>query len=194
MKNSRQPGSNPAGAYETGVERTIMAGFGGQGIMLAGKIAVRAGLSLGLRVTYIPSYGAEVRGGTAHCHVIVSQREIPSPIIARPDFVLVMNSPSLAKFSERVREGGTLIINSSLVDESPGRDDITEVRVPANLIAGQRGTIKAANMALLGAFIRHSELLSLEAVRRVLPDALPPRHRDLLEINLGALQDGYEQA
>ncbi len=192
MKNKRQPG--PVEVRDPGVERTIMAGFGGQGIMLTGKIAIRAGMSLGLRVTYIPSYGAEVRGGTAHCHVIVSRSEIPSPIIARPDFCLVMNSPSLAKFSGRVRDGGTLIINSSLVDESSGRDDITEVRIPANRIAGEQGAIKAANMALLGAYVRHSKLLSLEAVRRVLPDALPPRHRDLLEINLGALREGYEQA
>jgi len=175
-------------------ERTIMAGFGGQGIMLAGKIAVRAGLFLGRRVTYIPSYGAEVRGGTAHCHVTVSRREIPSPIIARPGFCLVMNSPSLTKFSARIRAGGVLIVNSSLVEGTAKREDVTEIRIPANEIAEELGNIKAANMALLGAFLRHSKLLTLEAVRAILPDALPPRHRGLLEINLAALEDGYERA
>jgi len=171
-----------------------MAGFGGQGIMLAGKIAIRAGMFLGRRVTYIPSYGAEVRGGTAHCHVTVSRREIPSPIIAQPGFCLVMNSPSLVKFAGRVRPGGFLIVNSSLVEEASGRGDIAEIRIPANEIAEARGNIKAANMAVLGAFIRHSQLLTLDAVARVLRDSLPPRHRDLLEINLAALRDGYEQA
>jgi len=105
-----------------------------------------------------------------------------------------MNSPSLAKFAGRVREGGTLLINSSLVDEPSERSDLTEVRIPANRIAEDRGTIKAANMALLGAFIRHSKLLTLEAVRQILEEAIPPRHRNLLEINLAALGDGYEQA
>ncbi len=194
MKNNRTPEIAAAAPDSPAAERTIMAGFGGQGIMLAGKIAVRAGMFLGRRVTYIPSYGAEVRGGTAHCHVTVSRFEIASPIIARPDFCLVMNSPSLAKFAGRVREGGTLLINSSLVDEPSGRSDLTEVRIPANRIAEDRGTIKAANMALLGAFIRHSKLLTLEAVRQILEEAIPPRHRNLLEINLAALGDGYEQA
>lgn len=191
MKTDRQPEISPEARS---AERAIMAGFGGQGIMLAGKIAIRAGMFLGLRVTYIPSYGAEVRGGTAHCHVTVSRREIPSPIIARPDFCLVMNSPSLAKFSARVQAGGTLIINSSLVDETSGRDDISEVRIPANRIAEDRGNIKAANMAMLGAFVRRSELLTLDAVEQILGEAIPPRHRALLEINLAALRDGYEQA
>lgn len=192
MKTDHKPDLTAAG--ESVTERTIMAGFGGQGIMLAGKIAIRAGMFLGHRVTYIPSYGAEVRGGTAHCHVTISRREIPSPIIAQPGFCLVMNSPSLAKFSGRVRPGGILIVNSSLVDEISGREDVVEVRIPANEIAEERGNIKAANMAILGAFVRHSKLLTLEAVRQVLRDAIPPRHRDLLEINLGALGDGYERA
>ncbi len=191
MKNNQ---GQPVPDAEAVVERTIMAGFGGQGIMLAGKIAIRAGMFLGHRVTYIPSYGAEVRGGTAHCHVTVSRREIPSPIIAQPGYCLVMNSPSLAKFAGRVRPGGILIINGSLVDEDSGREDITEIRLPANEMAEERGNIKAANMAMLGAFIRHSKLLTLEAIRRVLVDALPPRYRDLLEINLAALKDGYDRA
>ena len=176
------------------IERIIVAGFGGQGVMLTGKIVVHAGLAEGFNVKYIPSYGAEVRGGTAHCHVIVSEEEIASPIIVHPDFCLVMNSPSLYKFAARVRSGGMLIINSSLVDEPVGREDITDLRLPANLIAEDRGSIKAANMAMLGAYVKHSAILSLPAVQKAIEDFLPPRHRDMLPINLLALQDGYDRA
>ncbi len=176
------------------MERFIIAGFGGQGVMLAGKIAIQAGLSLGRNVTYIPSYGAEVRGGTAHCHVIISEEEIASPIIVQPDACLVMNSPSLAKFTGRVRTGGLLVINSSLVEEPAGREDIHELRIPVNRIAEDRGNIKAANMAMLGAYIRHSSLLSIAAVHKSLQEFLPARHRDLMEINQAALQDGYDHA
>ena len=175
-------------------ERIIVAGFGGQGVMLAGKIVVHAGLSAGLNVTYIPSYGAEVRGGTAHCHVIVSEGEIASPIIVKPDVCLVMNSPSLFKFADRVQAGGYLIINSSLVDEPVTREDISDLRIPANQIAEERGSLKAANMAMLGAYIKHSNLLSLDDLQKSIEDFLPPRHRDLLKVNLAALQDGYDRA
>ena len=175
-------------------ERIIVAGFGGQGVMLAGKIIVHAGLSSGLNVTYIPSYGAEVRGGTAHCHVIISEGEIASPIIIKPDSCLVMTSPSLYKFVERVRSGGRLIVNSSLVDDPVDREDISDLRLPANQIAEDRGNLKAANMAMLGAYVKHSNLLSLPDVQKSIEDFLPHRHRDLLKINLAALQEGYERA
>lgn len=175
-------------------ERIIVAGFGGQGVMLAGKIIVRAGLSAGLNVTYIPSYGAEVRGGTAHCHVIISQGEIASPIIVQPDVCLVMNSPSLFKFSNRVRAGGLLIVNSSLVDEPVDREDVIDLRLQANLIAENSGSIKAANMAMLGAYVKRSGLLSLPVVIKAIEDFLPSRHQALLKINLVALEEGYERA
>ncbi len=175
-------------------EGMVIAGFGGQGIMLAGKIAIHAGLSLGRNVTYIPSYGAEVRGGTAHCHVIISRQEIASPITIHPDACLVMNSPSMVKFSRRLRAGGILIVNSSLVDETSDRDDIVEIRVPANQIAEERGSLKSANMAMLGAYIRRSALLTLASIQDAVRNFLPPRHRDLLEINLKTLQDGYDRS
>ena len=176
------------------MERFIIAGFGGQGVMLAGKIAIHAGLSLGRNVSYIPSYGVEVRGGTAHCHVTISEEKIASPVIGRPDACLVMNSPSLSKFLGRVRTGGLLIINSSLVKESTGREDLHELRIPVNRIAKDLGNIKTANMVMLGAYIRHSSLLSIAAVHNTLKEFLPARHRDLLEINQAALQDGYDHA
>ncbi len=175
-------------------EKVIIAGFGGQGIMLAGKLLNHAGLILERYVTYIPSYGAEVRGGTAHCHVVISEEEIASPIISQPDACLVMNSPSLLKFSGRVRSGGFLLINSSLVKEDADRKDLTAVKVPANRKAQELGSIKASNMVMLGAYLRHSRLLTLDALKKALKQSLPARHRDLLEINLQALQDGYELA
>ncbi|MEA1926716.1 MAG: 2-oxoacid:acceptor oxidoreductase family protein [Candidatus Auribacterota bacterium] len=175
-------------------ERIIIAGFGGQGVMLAGKIVIQAGLSAGLNVTYIPSYGAEVRGGTAHCHVIISEEDIASPIIARPDACLVMNSPSLFKFADRTIPGGIMIINSSLVDEPTGREDVIDIRIPANRIAEDGGNLKAANMAMLGAHVKHSKILTLPMIREAITKSLPPRHRNLLEINLFVLREGYDLA
>ena len=160
--------------------------------MLAGKLAIQTGLARGKNVTYIPSYGAEVRGGTAHCHVIISEDEIASPIIARPDAVLVMNSPSLDKFVGRVRPGGLLVINSSLVRPKSVRKDLDLLKIPANEIAEGLGGLKAANLVLLGAYLRWSRLLSLKDVLQTLTAFLPARHRDLLEINRQALQAGYQ--
>lgn len=179
---------------EISTERIIIAGFGGQGIMLAGKLLIQTGLLMGRNVTYIPSYGAEVRGGTAHCHVIISENEIASPIIVRPGACLVMNSPSLAKFRDQVQDGGILFINSSMVKEAVDRDDVTAVRIKANDVAEELGSIKAANMVMLGAYLKYSKLLSLPAIHSALKTLLPVSHRDLLEINLNALQSGYELA
>ena len=173
-------------------EKVIIAGFGGQGIMLAGKLMIQAGLLEGRNVTFIPSYGAEVRGGTAHCHVIISGDEIASPVIAFPDACLVMNSPSLQKFTPRLRAGGLLLINRSLAKEEVTRKDVNVIGVEANEIAEGLGNIKAANLVILGAYARDSLLLTMESIRRALESLLPPHHRDLLEINLKALQSGYE--
>jgi 2-oxoglutarate ferredoxin oxidoreductase subunit gamma len=172
-------------------ERIIIAGFGGQGIMLAGKLVIQAGLARGWNVTFIPSYGAEVRGGTAHCHVIISEDEIASPIIIRPDAVLVMNSPSLDKFAGRVRPGGLLAINSSLVRPKSVRKDLEIVKIPANEIAERLGDLKVANLVLLSAYLRWSRLLSREDVDLTLTTFLPARHRDMLEINRRALRAGH---
>lgn len=174
------------------VERMIIAGFGGQGIMLTGKLTIQAGLARGRNVTFIPSYGAEVRGGTAHCHVIISEDEIASPIIVHPDAVLVMNSPSLSKFAGLVRPGGLLVVNSSLARAKTVRRDLDLVRIPANEIAEGLGGLKAANLVLLGAYLRWSRLLSLEDLLKTITAFLPARHRDLLGINRQALRAGYQ--
>lgn len=173
-------------------EKIIIAGFGGQGVMLAGKLLVQAGLCLGREVTFIPSYGAEVRGGTAHCHVIVSDEEIASPIITSPDAVIVMNSPSLAKFSSLVKSGGAICVNSSIVSEKVGRDDLRAIYVPANHLAEELGSVKVANAVILGAYLQRSRFLTPDSLAAALKALLPSRHRDLLAINLAALRRGYE--
>jgi len=191
IKLDRQPGQKAKAALR---ESVIVAGFGGQGVMLAGKLLIHAGLIDGFHVTYIPSYGAEVRGGTAHCHVILSRDKIASPIIENPDFCLIMNGPSLAKFIPRVRTDGTMIINTSLAGEQPERKDIGIIRVPAGEIAEGLGNIKATNMVMLGSFAAASDLIEPEVLRETVTRFLPPRHRDLLDLNLKALTHGYECA
>ena len=160
--------------------------------MLAGKLLINAGLRAGFDVTYIPSYGAEVRGGTAHCHVIISRRKIASPIIEEPDICLVMNGPSFTKFLPRLRSGGIMIVNSSLAGEGGGRDNIRIIRIPAGEIAEKVGNIKATNMVMLGSYLAASSFLDPDSLRETITRFLPARHRDLLEINLRALVKGYE--
>ena len=121
-------------------EQVIMAGFGGQGMLLAGQILAYAGLDEGKNVSWLPSYGPEMRGGTANCCVIVSDEEIGSPVVAEADTVIVMNRPSLDKYESAVKTGGLLIINSSLIDQKSTREDIDVVYVPANELAEELGT------------------------------------------------------
>ena len=173
-------------------EKVIIAGFGGQGIMLAGKLLVQAGLCLGRRVTFIPSYGAEVRGGTAHCHVIVSDEEIASPIITVPDAAVVMNSPSLLKFSGLVKSGGAIFVNSSIAAEKVERTDVRAALIPANHLAEELGSAKVANVVMLGAYLRCSRFLTPDALVSALKILLSSRHRDLVTMNLAALRKGYE--
>ncbi|HPJ72224.1 MAG TPA: 2-oxoacid:acceptor oxidoreductase family protein [bacterium] len=173
-------------------ERIIVAGVGGQGILLAGKLVIRAGMEKNLNVTYIPSYGAEVRGGTAHCHLIVSEEEIASPIIEHPDFALVLNTPSLIKFSARVETGGIVICNRSLADPGRVSSSGTIIGIPATEMAETLGSAKVANMVMLGAFLRRSRLLDPDTLKETLIRFLPGRHRDLLEANLKALEQGYD--
>ena len=191
-ENKKEKNQASDDRYDVGhQEKVIIAGFGGQGVMLAGKLIIHCGLIQSARVTYIPSYGAEVRGGTAHCHVILSRTEVASPIIEEPDFCLVMNGPSQVKFTPRLRPGGILLVNSSLVTEDPSREDVRVIKVPAGAIAEGLGNIKAANMVMLGAYAACSEFVSLPDIKSVVTELLPLRHRDLLEVNLQALSEGH---
>jgi 2-oxoglutarate ferredoxin oxidoreductase subunit gamma len=169
----------------------MFAGFGGQGIMLIGQMLAYAGLAEGKNVVWLPSYGPEMRGGTAYCTVVVADRAIGSPIIDRLASIAVMNRPSLDKFACRVRTGGLLIVNSSLIDATSDREDISKVHLPANQIALEAGTGKAANMAVLGAYIGCTGAVSMESVQNVLRKHFESKPK-LIDINLRVLQRGFE--
>ncbi len=170
----------------------IIAGFGGQGVLFAGQLLTYAGMDQGQHVTWIPSYGPEMRGGTANCTVIISDEEIGAPTVARPDVAIVLNLPSFEKYEPLVKPGGVLIVNTSLVSEQSERTDITIVEVPANQIAKDFGSAKMANMAALGALLAKRPLFSLDDLLQTLHDHLPKRKHHLLEANKLVLQHGYE--
>ena len=173
-------------------EEIIFAGFGGQGIILSGKIICLAAMKEGKRVTHIPSYGAEMRGGTANCSVVVSDEEIASPMIPRPSVCVVMNKPSLLKFEPRLREGGTLLYNSSLIDIEPTRTDLNCIPVAANQMAEEEGSVRSANMIMLGLLARiKPQVASLDSIQATLDQAVSVRNRDLNEINKRCLARGF---
>jgi 2-oxoglutarate ferredoxin oxidoreductase subunit gamma len=171
-------------------EEIVCAGFGGQGIMFLGKLLARAAMTEGLEVTYLPSYGAEVRGGTAHCNVVISSEEVASPVIDKPTSAVVMNHPSLVKFEPRLRSGGLLVVNSSLSLEPPTRSDIDIIEVPATEIADSLGSIQAANMVALGCYLIRKPVAPLRTVTECLRALVPKKRQDLLSINEEALRSG----
>lgn len=176
-------------------EEIIIAGFGGQGIMLAGKLLAQTAMDNGKEVTYMPSYGAEVRGGTANCMVVISDDPIASPLVTKPDTLIAMNKASLNKFANRVKPGGLLIMNSSLIDTEPKLDDTIEIiSIPANQIALELGSGRSANMVALGLYLQRRELLTAEAAAKSLPDILAKRHHKTLPVNIEALKQGAEFA
>jgi len=176
-------------------EEIIFAGFGGQGIILSGTIICLAAMKEGKKVTHIPSYGAEMRGGTANCSVVISDQEIASPLVPRPSLCVVMNKPSLLKFESRLREGGTLLYNSSLIDIEPSRKDLNCVPVPANQLAEEEGSVRSANMIMLGLLAKlKPQVASLESIEATLDQAVSARHRDLNKINKRCLARGFALA
>ncbi|MCP4359918.1 MAG: 2-oxoacid:ferredoxin oxidoreductase subunit gamma [Chloroflexi bacterium] len=172
----------------------IIAGFGGQGVLFSGQLLAYAGMDNGRQVTWIPSYGPEMRGGTAHCTVIISDEPVGAPIVAQPDIALVFNQPSFEKYETLVKSGGLIVVNSSIVSEELLRLDVDCVTIPANEIAEQFGTVKMLNMAMLGGMIAARPLLSLETMSQALRDHLPARKAHLIEGNLAVLQEGFKRA
>jgi 2-oxoglutarate ferredoxin oxidoreductase subunit gamma len=169
----------------------VMAGFGGQGILLIGKMLAYAGMHEGKEVSWLPSYGPEMRGGTCNCTVVISDRPVGSPVIRSPRAVLAMNLPSLDKFEPDVRSGGLLLINSSLIERDAARDDVTVVKVPANEIANELGNPRAANMVALGAYLGATGAVSIEEVEEVIRETFSAKPQ-LVELNLQALRRGVE--
>lgn len=151
----------------------------------------QAAMLEGKNVTYLPSYGAEVRGGTANCTVAVSDEEIASPVASSPDFIVAMNQPSLVRFQNQIQSGGVLFINSSLIEAEIARGDIEIVRVPANSIAEELGSPKSANMVMLGAFTKKSNLVSVSSVIEEIKSTLKKKQK-LIAINQKALMIGYD--
>lgn len=173
----------------------IIAGFGGQGVLFAGQVLAYAAMDSGKEVTWIPSYGPEMRGGTANCTVVIADEEIGSPLVQHPPFVIALNLPSFDKYEPLILPGGVLVVNQSMVDRGPQRSDIHTVMVPANEIAEEIGNKKLTNMVTVGALVAAMpELVTLEAVEEALRGHLPSRHQHLLPQNFQALQRGYEAA
>ncbi len=172
----------------------IFAGFGGQGVLLAGKILCIAAMNEGKYVSHIPSYGAEMRGGTANCSVVVSDEDIASPVVESPDICVVLNTPSLTKFEPRIRKGGTLIYNTSLINIKPQRDDIKIIGIDANDISEKNGSSRAANMAALGCLVAENpELSSVDSVIGALDEAISERNKKFNPTNIAIIKEGYSR-
>ena len=172
----------------------IIAGFGGQGVLFGGQVLAYAAMDAGREVTWIPSYGPEMRGGTANCTVVIADEEIGSAMVEHPPLAVALNLPSFDKYEQELQKGGTLIVNKSMVDRGPKRDDIHVVFVPCNEIAEEIGDKKLLNMVAIGALLTALPALTMEDVRKALEGHMPARHKDLLSKNLEALRRGFEAA
>lgn len=170
----------------------VFAGFGGQGVIFAGKLLAQAGADYGLQVTWLPSYGPEMRGGTANCTVVLSDEPIGSPVVDNPTALVAMNLPSLDRFEITVAEGGAIVVNSSLITRPTGRNDVRALRVPANDIAVSLGNSHAANMVALGATIKATGIVSLELIKSTMARMLGHKSSaKLIGVNEQALDAGY---
>jgi 2-oxoglutarate ferredoxin oxidoreductase subunit gamma len=177
----------PNGLYE----EIVIAGFGGQGIILAGKLLAQTAMKAGKEVTYMPSYGAEVRGGTANCMVIISDKSIACPVVGQPDSLIVMNKASLNKFGPRLKAGGLLVWNSCLIDSEPEvAEGVDAVAVAADEVAVELGSPKSANMVMIGAYLQKRGYLSAEEASQALCDVLAERYHKTIPVNTEALRRG----
>ncbi len=173
-------------------EEFVFSGFGGQGVMFAGQLLAYTAMDEGLEVTWIPSYGPEMRGGTAHCFVVISDRVIGSPVVARPTNAIIFNKPSFDKYEPEVATGGRLVLNTSLVTQKSLRQDIHIIEVSATDIAYEIGDQRLTNMVLLGALLRDHPILPIEALKRALDAHIPKHRRNLLDKNYLAIERGAE--
>ncbi len=171
-------------------ERIIIAGFGGQGVMAMGQLLTYAGMIEDKKVSWLPSYGPEMRGGTANCSVIISSEDVGSPVVIDSNTAIAMNKPSLDKFEDSVVKGGKLFINSSLIDEKSKRDDIEVYYIPANDIANELGNIRVANMVMLGAYLEASKVVETDSVLKAFTKVFGEDKKHLLPINEEAIKKG----
>jgi 2-oxoglutarate ferredoxin oxidoreductase subunit gamma len=171
-------------------EEIVISGFGGQGTLFAGQLLAYAAMDSGHHVTWIPSYGPEMRGGKARCTVIIADEEIGSPLVRRPGGAIVLNIPSMEAFESAIKPGGVLVVNSSLIPLRSQRDDIRVLYIPSTDAAIELGNARLANVICLGALVKASGVVPLEAIEEALEDHLPERHRKLLGLNKQALHKG----
>jgi 2-oxoglutarate ferredoxin oxidoreductase subunit gamma len=172
----------------------LIAGFGGQGVLFAGQVLTYAAMDTGHEVTWIPSYGPEMRGGTANCTVIISDEEIGSPLVKNPPAVIALNLPSFDKYEMLVQSGGVIVVNKSMVDRKAERDDITVLYVPGNEIAEASGDRRLLNMVMTGALLAAFPVLKMEDVKAALKAHLPAKHQRLIPNNFDAMEKGFAHA
>lgn len=172
----------------------LYAGFGGQGILFAGKVLAYKGLIEGKQVSWLPSYGPEMRGGTANCSVIISDEPIGSPIVAKPDVLVAMNLPSLEKYENEVVSGGKIFVDSTLISKKVERTDVDVYYIPATQLANDNGTPTLANMIISGKVLKEVESFSLDNIEDALKKVVSARHLDMLQVNVGAVEKGYNYA
>lgn len=172
----------------------LIAGFGGQGVLFSGKFIAYKGMMEGRKLSWLPSYGPEMRGGTANCSVILSDEPVGSPIVSKPDILMAMNLPSLDKYENDVVPGGMIFVDSSLIERKVKRTDVKVVYIPSTALAQQLGTPTLANMIMTGKFIKESGACSYENLEAALKKIVSARHQDLYEANLNAINCGYNYA
>ena len=170
----------------------LFAGFGGQGILFSGKFLAYKGLTEDKQVSWLPSYGPEMRGGTASCSVIISDEPVGSPIVAKPDILVAMNLPSLQKYENDVVSGGIIIVDSTLISKKVERTDVTTYYVPATKIAKDEGFATLANMILMGKLMKASDMLGFDGIEETVKKVVPPKKANLIDINIKALKTGYD--
>jgi len=171
-------------------EKVIVAGFGGQGVMLMGQILSYCATAKDINTLWFPSYGPETRGGTANCSVTISEEYVNSPVISTPDSIMIMNKPSLAKFQPKLKKGGNCFVNSSLVKDEDYRDDVNVYHVPANDLALELGNLKVANMVMLGAYLAVTKIFTFDEVIEVMKKKFTGSKAKLIEVNRHALEIG----
>ncbi|MEW5940347.1 MAG: 2-oxoacid:acceptor oxidoreductase family protein [Chloroflexota bacterium] len=172
----------------------LIAGFGGQGVLFAGQVLAYAAMDTGKIVTWIPSYGPEMRGGTANCTVVIADEEIGSPLVMRPPAVIALNLPSFDKYEPLIQPGGVLVVNQSMVDRAAQRADITTLYIPGNEIAEETGDRRLLNMVMVGALLAAFPDLSLDDAKAALKAHLPEKHQKLIPNNFAAMEKGYKLA
>jgi 2-oxoglutarate ferredoxin oxidoreductase subunit gamma len=177
---------------KSGTLNILFAGFGGQGVLFAGKLVAEAGLIEGREISWLPSYGPEMRGGTANCSVVLSDEAIGSPLVTEPDVLVVMNQPSLEKFENEVAPGGMIIIDSTMVPILPSRTDVVVHSIPATKLAEDAGLKGLGNVVLVGKMLKEVGFCAADALDKAIRKSVPPKRQHLLEPNLEALEIGME--